>query len=874
MIRSLFNKRDNSATRLTTRTSNSFRYEDLEARRVLAATIYVDFGLGQGDLEVSNADVVDIGGPQFFGLGHTLTSFEAKVASTEYDLNFDEMNDASDAADFAAEVLKNLNEIFSPFDVEIVATNESDFDNVKSLFEQSDSNDAYIFVRGKKPFSNLDFGASNVDSGNQVDSTGFVFVDDMFDFWRANFNQPGPISYDIAPALSWGVARQIAKQAGHGFGLQAIEAINGQGSLALQAIMRQPGTAANRDFFEARPGVFAQFDFPLRTVNGVSNGTQDSFAILEETLGLRPDSPYYVTTNPSANELIVTPGANGSLTFSAGDRTLNPTVAELENGIVVAGGFGMRLKMGQLSNFDFEVRNSGIQVDPSLDHTVSDPSELPTNFFRSRLSIDPVAAWHYFGTINDNITYTNSTSLSGGDGKDVFRFFEPEINVELENPLDVFTFLENPRPSRDRADGMDGNNVFIMDRTVDRISSGSGIDFFRGTYPMQLFAGDGYDILETTEDFAFHSFREGNVVTQRFVPSAVNRLVGLDRIVNTTNQGTVLNFQNTVDNPILPVSWIINGDRAVVYESTNNARLDLIGFTGIVGKERDAVFVRTTTNDWTITDVGYVQLSSEFNPQLGHTDNINHRITLTGETEFANVVIGARAGSGVQALFTSNFLSGVTGNQVLFEDGYQPSITVHGSDSSPDYIAIASSLSSINLFGNGGDDIFTLGYAFAGDASLERLQGFTTIDGGAGEDFVIANDSNVDPGHLRISNRYLHKTPVAGFETNAGIVRYDGIEQFRINVDFTKNTLDDYFASIFRSHLTQYYYNLNLQTTEGFRPTNDLVLIGTNPNEASTFTVAPNTSSPPEPASIRGGTWTFTAPLKPIVIARVNTDIR
>ena len=384
--------------------------------------------------------------------------------------------------------------------------------------------------------------------------------------------------------------------------------------MALYAIMRQPGTDANgqvifersRDHWESQHGMFAQYDFPLRTVNGVSKGIQDSFEVLEQTLGLRPDSPYYVTTNPSADQLVVTPDSNGSLIFSAGSRTLNPSAAELENGVFIVGGYGMTLNMGLLSNFDFEVRNSSIQVDPSLDHVDSDPSELPDTIFRSRLSIDPVTAWHYFGTINKNISYSNSTSLLGAAGRDIFRFFEPVINVELENPLDVFTFLENPRPARDRAFGFEGNDIFIMDRTVDRINSGGGNDFFRGTNPMRLFAGEGFDTLETTNDFAFHSFNKGNVVSQRFVPSPVDRLIGLDRVVNSTNQGTAFNFQLGFDKPILPVSWIVEGNRTVIYEPTNKARLELYGFPNITGKAQDAIFVSSIANDLTISTIGYV----------------------------------------------------------------------------------------------------------------------------------------------------------------------------------------------------------------------------------------------------------------------------
>ena len=860
------------------RSKQELVYNPLESRQLLAATIYVDFGIGAPELTVSNADVVDLGGQQHFGDGYVLSTFEQRIVDSGADLNFDEEFDASDATDFAAVAMEHLREIFDPFDVEIVATNVSSFDNVAELFDASETNDAYIFVRGSKPLSALDFGTTQVDAGNQKDNVGFVFFDDIFDFVLDERNSyvDGPQEYNYAGELSWMVARQIAKQAGHSFGLESIEAVEDGRNVAIGSIMRQPGTAGDGQLLESHSryssetsyGVFTQYEFDLRTINGNSNGTQNSFEILKQNLGLKPDAPYYITSNPSGG-IVVSPSSSDSLIFTIGDITRTPTAAELEFGVVIVGG----VKMGQHPNFNFELRNGAIEVDPAIDRVVSDPSELPDNIFRSRLSHSPVTAINYFGTINDNISYTSSSGklLIGGEGRDIFRFFEPEVSVGLENPSDLFTSFEFLTPARDKAIGNGGDDIFIMDRIVQSITGNDGQDYFQGIVPVKISGGTGYDVLSTAEPFVIGEAEGGFSTYSPLYPSPVDRMYGIDRIVNPTNEGVVSNGQRGILEPVVPLSFIVDGERTIVHSRDTNARVDLIGFSTIYGFPQDAIFVRDTAYDLSISSGGYIQLSSEFDPMLGHTDQIQHRITFSDLESTSRLVIGAKAGDGLQALFLEDSISGISDDLITLDESATPRITVHGSDTSPDYIAIGGTRSNIDLFGNGGSDIFTLGYAFGGEATLERLRGLTTIDGGSGRDFVSVNETVANPARqLNVSNRYVYKTS-NGNRSSFGFARYDGIEDFRLKVEATKTSAGDFVASVFRSSSTRYFYNLTYRSSSDFTSTNELVLVGSNSSENAVFTPASTPSS--SPVRIRGGVWTLGSLFQPIFVSRTNITV-
>ena len=80
----------------------------------------------------------------------------------------------------------------------------------------------------------------------------------------------------------------------------------------------------------------------------------------------------------------------------------------------------------------------------------------------------------------------------------------------------------------------------------------------------------------------------------------------------------------------------------------------------------------------------------------------------------------------------------MTQKAVVFGNEFFPAITIHGSDTAAEYLVVAESFKNINLMGNRGNDIFTVGYAFGGAATLKRVRGNLQLNGGEGDDFCFS----------------------------------------------------------------------------------------------------------------------------------------
>ncbi|MFT5304182.1 MAG: hypothetical protein ACI814_005007 [Mariniblastus sp.] len=836
--------------------------------------LYVDFGVGTGDLTVSDAQSQSLGGPQIFGAGHTLESLQTTIANSELDLNFDLTLDQTDSDAFIAQVMENLNEIFEVFDVTVQQVNSSDFADITAKLAEQSTNDAYILVGGANPIESVDFGASVIDVGNTVDNLGFVFAKEVFDFWPLESGTNVGLNYEVAPLMGWAVARYVAKHVGHTYGLQSTEATNGA---AEYDAMRFPGTDANgetltyggtrsRYFSDGQPGVFTRYAHDLAAINGITPGVQNSYEALVAAVGTKPDAPYFITGygQYSNFKTQVSSNATGSLTIHVGDETFEPTLAELQNGLLI--NTDGSVELGQLLDHNIEIKNAqSLEIHQTLDFGFDGTPDR--NIFRSRLEIVPVNRTIYFGTINNNISYENVTILIGDDGDDIFRFYET-INVEgIEENQGIFQ--SEITLANDFALGRDGNDIFIVNRQVKALSGGDGDDFYRndGGVANRYLGGDGFDIVEYTtgNDWNFQILR---ILGDSFFELA-GPVIPTDRQIErySFNEGSSARVENLTADSLMgdqSLTWVHYGNRTVVSDVLTGVRMEFVGqMREIVAGPKDFVFIRATAHDLKVSGPGYIQFSSEFDPTLGHTDNIQHRVNLEIASQ-GRLVIGAKAGNGTQALVTDKFLSGLTGNMIVF-DSHQPDVIVHGSDTASDFIAIASSTSRFALFGYGGDDFFTVGYAYGGEAELNRVQGNVVLDGGGGNDLVLIRDT--DSTIVRIANRYVSKDQGSGLP-RFGIMRYDNFETFRANVHNAPGKF--YIAFIWGSPNTTYQYYLTYKTPSiTAQPrTDELVLIGGNPDDSRVFIPAVEPQS--EQGEFRGGAWVFADARKPIFINRLN----
>ncbi len=891
-------------TKSTFRNSASgINYQTLEPRQLLASMLYVDFGSVANTLTLNNTDLESLGGPQFAADGHALSSLQTGVAAIEMDLNFDGVFDeVADTDAFVFQVMENLDEIFEVFDVTVVQVNSSNLSEVSARLNSTLTNDAYIYVGGSRPAGFAQYGAAVLNVGNTDDNVGFVFGGDLLNYWMDQElrNQGQEFTgntqflneFDIGPYGSWSVANEVAKQAAISFGLQATEAPSGV--VVNWGVFYDVMESRDDQVIPAppQPRTFSRFDNPIASVSGVSPGQQNSFQLLETNVGLKADAPYYVTmqVNSSFNwdkfEVTIASTANGSLRVTVGDQVFEPTIAEVSNGLIFNGGFteqngyfynslqGARVIMGQLPGHQIKILNArAIEIDHSLDF--GNTGAVFQNIFLASSEVLPVSGLNYFGTVNDNITYEGVYGLEGDDGRDIFRAFERVEHDQIDTTRDkVAASLTSNVFFADKQEylGHGGNDIFIFDGNPFRFAGGDGDDFIRyhGDRASIGRGGEGYDVVEeapSRTDVYFGLFVSPDGPT--FGSG------GIERYDFTSDQP--LSYRDTgLRNEVV----IHSGDLSRFIDQDDNSYVDIRGGIGSYAARgrasSQAFFVRSTTNDLTIEKSRYVQLSSEFDLTQGNTDDLQHQIILTGTIPDnpGRLVIGAFAGDGVQSLITTRFVTGATPQPIRMTNGYFPHITIHGSNTAPDYIVVAESFRNIELNGNGGNDIFTIGYAYGGEARLNRVRGNLQLDGGAGfSDLVYFQDT--EASNIRITNRYVHKLVNPGQSSPTfGLARYDSFETVRAMFSWDSiPTTPSFHATVYGSRSTTYRIDLRPAATSDSAqvPTSELVLIGDDPNILSGRQFFPSSEPSDESVNIRGGYWFIPASQR-IFINRINQE--
>ncbi|MFT7632309.1 MAG: hypothetical protein ACI87E_003361 [Mariniblastus sp.] len=883
------------------RSSQLISYQTLEKRQLLAAVLYVDFGTGTNEFTLDNIQLASLAGPQFVSDGHALTSLETGVAATEMDLDFNGSFDVvADSEAFVTQVMENLDEIFEVFDVRIERVTSANLSEVANRLNSTSTNDAYIFVGGSAPTNFSEFGAAILDVGNARDNVGFVFSGDVLSYWMDQElrNQGQEFTgntqflqeFDIGPIGSWSVANEIAQRAAISFGLETTEPA--PGSLEnwddFYDVMESPSDSVVPAISAPRP--FSRFDNPITRIDGVSPGEQNSFQLLESNVGLKADSPYYVTMQMSSRpgwtnfEVYISSTSNGSLRIEIGDQVFEPTLAEVENGLIFNGGFteqrgyyyntlqGAKVIMGQLPDHQIDILNArAIEIDQTLDF--GNNGDVLGNVFRASSKVVPVRGLKYFGTINDNITYRDVYDLEGDDGRDIFRVFERIEHDQIDATRDkVSASLTSNVFYADKQElsGHDGNDIFILDGHLFRYYGGNGDDFVRlnGDRASLGWGGEGYDVVEDATDNTqvYFGINES--------PDGVAYGTGeIERFDFTTHEPLV--YSATYYSQVV----IHDGDRSIFINQAENSSVVVQGGIGLYSTRRStsslSFFVLATTQDLTIEKSPYVQLSSVFDPTRGHTDNIRHHVVLSGGmgSRQARLVIGAQAGDGMQSLITTRFVTGTTTQPVRMTKGYFPNITIHGSDSAPDYIVVAESYRSIELFGNGGNDIFSVGYAYGGEARLNRVRGNLQFDGGTGNDLVYFHDT--EASNIRVTNRFVYKIPNAGQTAPTfGLARFDGFETVRTLFSWISSpSTPGLIVTVYGSISSTYQIDLRPVATDGSSQiaTNDLVLFGNDPENNFRQFIPSNEVN--VPLAIRGGVWIHEDGIHPIFINRVNLEL-
>ncbi len=341
-----------------------FQLECLEARQLMAADLYIDFGAafnwnanqGQHTFQANMLTDNRVNAPTTvdgFAVPTQLTSLLDGMVSRDIDYDQNGVVNSIDAEALAQEVAEMVSRLYEPFAVNVKIVGSANMNQVIDKLDDHSTNDAYVLVAGRmqdpdptdedKP----PLGGARVDIGNDDDNVAFAWVENLLDT-AANLVNTGehPWTYVVSA-----LARTIAHEAGHTFGLEHLlpkePGEEGNGDQAVltedQALM-----AASDLMYTGDSGRFQFMNLATRW-DGLptEDGTQNAFDVLAANVGLKANGPAYVT-GTGAHDTILIEGIGNNLalvTVSAFRDSSHTDLIETQsyeintaNGILVEGG--------------------------------------------------------------------------------------------------------------------------------------------------------------------------------------------------------------------------------------------------------------------------------------------------------------------------------------------------------------------------------------------------------------------------------------------------------------------------------------------------------------------------------------------------------
>jgi Ca2+-binding RTX toxin-like protein len=280
-----------------------FQFEGLEARQLMAADLYLDFGAafswnasqGQHLFQVEMLDDNRVNGPSATSVPGRLNSLYDAMMTRGIDYDLNGSVNTTDADILMQDVADMVSRVYEPFDVNVKIVGSANMNQVIDKLDDHATNDAYVFVAGRHEDAG-NFGIARVNTGNTKDNVAFAYAENLLDKATSLVSDGAhPWSY-IVQAM----ARTAAHEAAHTFGLKhLLEESEGltddQMKLAIGDIMFTD---------DADSGTYKYINLAHRW-NGLptADGTQNAYEVLAANVGLRAGGPAYVT-GTGANDVI------------------------------------------------------------------------------------------------------------------------------------------------------------------------------------------------------------------------------------------------------------------------------------------------------------------------------------------------------------------------------------------------------------------------------------------------------------------------------------------------------------------------------------------------------------------------------------------
>ena len=285
------------------RSHRRFQFENLEARQLMAADLYLDFGTafnwntsqGQHVFQVEMLSDNRVNAPTGPSVPGQLTSLLDAMTSRGMDYDQSGAINSADATALAQEVADLVRRTYEPFAVNVQIVGSANMNQVIDKLDDHATNDAYILVGGRcADGSNL--GIAKLNTGNTKDNVAFAWAEDLLDTAVTLVtDDEHPWSY-VANTL----ARTAAHEAAHTFGLgHLLETDEGltddQEMLAGSDIMLTEGSNIRRYV-----NLATRWD-GLPT----ADGTQNAFDVLADNVGLKANGPAYVTGTGAFDTILI-----------------------------------------------------------------------------------------------------------------------------------------------------------------------------------------------------------------------------------------------------------------------------------------------------------------------------------------------------------------------------------------------------------------------------------------------------------------------------------------------------------------------------------------------------------------------------------------
>ncbi len=695
-------RRAGSLTRLSIQ-APGLKFEKLEDRRLLASTLYVDFGFGftDGQLAMNNSTSAALNGPMVFPGGHTIVSLTENLQQYKdiYPVDRDNNNivSAAEAQLFATQVLTVVDRVLEPFDVTVRQIDSADVFGISDVLFSTANNDAYVVAAG---FSDHDIDHANcggsceapgwavTDAGNLEDNVGFAFLGEVLgDFGTEAGNSDDPLQFALRMC-----ARNILHQAGHTWGLRDVD---GQASelLTRSSVM---GVGENTTWGEDF-SFFTRYTVPT---HAVGSGTQNSFDLMSSNVGLRPDSPFYVTGTGAADRITINSAGAGKVNIVVRphvDDFQYSIVAgpplylldqEVPNGIVVEAGFAADLiEVLPFVTATIEVRG-GDSLNPGAPRgdTLVGPNVANDWILDGRQS----------GQLNSHVMFSEIRRLEGG--------------------VQVDTFVSYAGSSDITPSGGNGNDVFhIAAGMLNTVSGDDGDDLIILDGGQVLYGIDGelgHDTLDLS-NLGSQSIHLGEFI--QFIEEGFNGSLstgehfdGINEIIGS-NAGTDDEIRGLDRDSV----WTIDNNSHTY--ATGGRTLYFSNFEVVNGRDQADLFsVRATSAPIELRGHDGDDVFALSSGGLdGNVSSLYGTVVVDGGSGLSHLAVVDTSGSdNHDVVITSNSITGIAPAEIVYTGdvfdvpGTSRGVWILGADGEPDHITIESFLATntLKIETQGGDD--------------------------------------------------------------------------------------------------------------------------------------------------------------------------